>query len=39
MSGNFICLTDKRHERDVMIFLQKLYDDGIIYFGDYEGDY
>ena len=35
-NDDFIRTTDKPHERDVTIFLQKLSDDGIIYSGEYE---
>ena len=38
-NDDFIRTTDKRHEDAVTIFLQKLYDDGFIYSGDYEGYY
>ena len=38
-NDDFIRTTDKRHEEAVTIFLQKLYDDGYIYSGDYEGYY
>ncbi|MFA5052253.1 MAG: methionine--tRNA ligase [Patescibacteria group bacterium] len=35
----FIRTTDKRHERAVQKFMQKLYDHGDIYEGEYEGLY
>ncbi|PRY67288.1 methionyl-tRNA synthetase [Glaciihabitans tibetensis] len=38
-NDDFIRTTDERHEKAVTIFLQKLYDDGYIYSGDYEGYY
>ena len=38
-NDDFIRTTDERHETAVTIFLQKLYDDGFIYAGDYEGYY
>jgi methionyl-tRNA synthetase len=38
-NDDFIRTTDKRHEEGVLIFLQKLYDDGYIYSGEYEGYY
>jgi methionyl-tRNA synthetase len=38
-NDDFIRTTDERHEKAVLIFLQKLYDDGFIYSGDYEGYY
>ncbi len=38
-NDDFIRTTDKRHEVAVTIFLQKLYDDGYIYAGEYEGYY
>jgi len=38
-NDDFIRTTDKRHEEAVTIFLQKLYDDGFIYSGEYEGYY
>ncbi|HEV7949744.1 MAG TPA: methionine--tRNA ligase [Glaciihabitans sp.] len=38
-NDDFIRTTDERHEKAVTIFLQKLYDDGFIYSGDYEGYY
>jgi methionyl-tRNA synthetase len=38
-NDDFIRTTDKRHEEAVTIFLQKLYDDGYIYSGEYEGYY
>ncbi|MCU1403856.1 MAG: methionine--tRNA ligase, partial [Glaciihabitans sp.] len=38
-NDDFIRTTDERHETAVTIFLQKLYDDGFIYSGDYEGYY
>ncbi len=38
-NDDFIRTTDERHEAAVTIFLQKLYDDGFIYSGDYEGYY
>jgi methionyl-tRNA synthetase len=36
---DFIRTTDPRHEEGVKIFIQKLYDDGHIYSGEYEGYY
>jgi methionyl-tRNA synthetase len=38
-NDDFIRTTDARHESAVTIFLQKLYDDGFIYSGEYEGYY
>lgn len=38
-NDDFIRTTDERHEKAVTIFLQKLYDDGHIYSGEYEGYY
>jgi len=38
-NDDFIRTTDERHESAVLIFLQKLYDDGFIYSGEYEGYY
>ncbi|MET4582385.1 methionyl-tRNA synthetase [Conyzicola nivalis] len=38
-NDDFIRTTDKRHEEAVTIFLKKLYDDGYIYSGEYEGYY
>ncbi|MEO7146466.1 MAG: methionine--tRNA ligase [Terrimesophilobacter sp.] len=38
-TDDFIRTTDERHERGVTIFLQKLYDDGYIYSGEFEGFY
>ena len=38
-NDDFIRTTDERHETAVLIFLQKLYDDGFIYPGEYEGYY
>ncbi|TBN57484.1 methionine--tRNA ligase [Glaciihabitans arcticus] len=38
-NDDFIRTTDERHEAAVTIFLQKLYDDGYIYSGEYEGYY
>jgi len=38
-NDDFIRTTDERHEKAVLIFLQKLYDDGFIYKGEYEGNY
>jgi methionyl-tRNA synthetase len=38
-NDDFIRTTDKRHEDGVVIFLQKLYDAGYIYSGEYEGYY
>lgn len=38
-NDDFIRTTDERHEKAVTIFLQKLYDDGFIYSGNYEGYY
>ena len=36
---DFIRTTDKRHEEGVLIFLQKSYDDGFTYLGEYEDHY
>ena len=38
-NDDFIRTTDERHESAVTVFLQKLYDDGFIYSGEYEGYY
>ncbi|HXD62433.1 MAG TPA: methionine--tRNA ligase [Lacisediminihabitans sp.] len=38
-NDDFIRTTDERHESAVLTFLQKLYDDGFIYSGEYEGYY
>lgn len=38
-NDDFIRTTEARHESAVAIFLQKLYDDGHIYSGEYEGYY
>ena len=38
-NDDFIRTTDARHETAVTKFLQKLYDDGHIYSGEYEGYY
>jgi methionyl-tRNA synthetase len=38
-NDDFIRTTDPRHEEGVTRFLQKLYDDGFIYAGEYEGYY
>ncbi|PSL36446.1 methionyl-tRNA synthetase [Labedella gwakjiensis] len=38
-NDDFIRTTDEHHERNVQAFLQKLYDDGHIYAGEYEGYY
>jgi len=38
-NDDFIRTTEPRHERGVALFLQKLYDDGHIYSGEYEGYY
>jgi methionyl-tRNA synthetase len=38
-NDDFIRTTDTRHEDGVKIFLQKLYDDGFIYQGEFEGHY
>lgn len=38
-NDDFIRTTEARHEDAVAIFLQKLYDDGFIYSGEYEGYY
>jgi len=38
-NDDFIRTTDPRHEKAVQDFLQKLYDDGFIYAGEYEGFY
>jgi methionyl-tRNA synthetase len=38
-NDDFIRTTEPRHEKAVAIFLQKLYDDGFIYSGEYEGYY
>ncbi len=38
-NDDFIRTTDARHEDAVAVFLQRLYDDGFIYSGEYEGYY
>ncbi|PDQ34797.1 MAG: methionine--tRNA ligase [Candidatus Lumbricidophila eiseniae] len=38
-NDDFIRTTEPRHEENVQRFLQKLYDDGHIYTGEYEGHY
>ncbi|QEE61977.1 methionine--tRNA ligase [Salinibacterium sp. dk2585] len=38
-NDDFIRTTDERHENGVRIFLEKLYDDGFIYQGEFEGHY
>lgn len=38
-NDDFIRTTDARHEEGVTLFLQKLYDDGYIYLGEFEGYY
>jgi len=38
-NDDFIRTTEARHEDAVAVFLQKLYDDGFIYPGEYEGYY
>ncbi|ARC56118.1 Methionine--tRNA ligase [Frondihabitans sp. 762G35] len=38
-NDDFIRTTDARHETGVQLFLQKLYDDGFIYQGEFEGFY
>ncbi|WP_419819363.1 methionine--tRNA ligase [Glaciibacter flavus] len=38
-NDDFIRTTDERHEVNVQKFLQRLYDDGHIYTGEYEGYY
>jgi methionyl-tRNA synthetase len=38
-NDDFIRTTDERHEKNVQKFLQKLYDDGFIYAGEYEALY
>ena len=38
-NDDFIRTTDERHESAVTVFLQKLYDDGYIYSGEYQGHY
>ncbi len=38
-NDDFIRTTEERHESAVALFLQKLYDDGHIYSGEYEGYY
>ncbi|WP_010205874.1 methionine--tRNA ligase [Salinibacterium sp. PAMC 21357] len=38
-NDDFIRTTDERHEKAVATFLQRLYDDGHIYAGEYEGYY
>jgi methionyl-tRNA synthetase len=38
-NDDFIRTTDERHETAVVVFMQKLYDAGFIYPGEYEGYY
>ncbi|NEM90775.1 methionine--tRNA ligase [Galbitalea soli] len=38
-NDDFIRTSEERHEKAVLIFLQKLHDDGFIYKGEYEGYY
>ncbi|MCI2959370.1 methionine--tRNA ligase [Agromyces atrinae] len=38
-NDDFIRTTDERHEKNVQLFLQRLYDAGHIYTGEYEGYY
>ena len=38
-NDDFIRTTDARHEHGVTLFLQRLYDDGYIYSGEFEGFY
>jgi methionyl-tRNA synthetase len=38
-NDDFIRTTDERHEKGVIAFIQKLYDTGFIYSGEYEGYY
>jgi methionyl-tRNA synthetase len=38
-NDDFIRTTDERHEHGVKLFLEKLYDDGFIYQGEFEGHY
>ncbi|MCS5714517.1 methionine--tRNA ligase [Herbiconiux sp. CPCC 205716] len=38
-NDDFIRTTDERHEVNVQLFLQRLYDAGYIYTGEYEGYY
>ncbi|HQI66645.1 MAG TPA: methionine--tRNA ligase, partial [Rhodoglobus sp.] len=38
-NDDFIRTTEPRHEKAVALFLQRLYDDGHIYSGEYEGYY
>ncbi len=38
-NDDFIRTTEERHEKAVSLFLQRLYDDGHIYSGEYEGYY
>ncbi|PPF78713.1 methionine--tRNA ligase [Subtercola sp. Z020] len=38
-NDDFIRTTDERHETNVQLFLQRLFDAGYIYTGDYEGFY
>ncbi|MDP3208007.1 MAG: methionine--tRNA ligase [Rhodoglobus sp.] len=38
-NDDFIRTTEERHEKAVALFLQRLYDDGHIYSGEYEGYY
>jgi methionyl-tRNA synthetase len=38
-NDDFIRTTDERHEVNVQLFLQRLYDSGYIYTGEYEGYY
>jgi methionyl-tRNA synthetase len=38
-NDDFIRTTDERHEKNVQLFLQRLFDAGYIYTGEYEGFY
>ncbi|WP_157156911.1 methionine--tRNA ligase [Diaminobutyricimonas sp. LJ205] len=38
-NDDFIRTTEKRHEAGVKVFLEKLYNDGYIYQGEFEGHY
>jgi len=38
-NDDFIRTTDERHEKNVQLFLQRLFDAGFIYTGEYEGFY
>jgi len=38
-NDDFIRTTEERHEKNVQLFLQRLYDAGYIYTGEYEGYY